>query len=70
MVVKARTAIRVWDGTILVSNYRHDYQSYIDDEGNFFMIDGGQEDYYRYSLPIGLGRFVKIDKNDNVIYPR
>jgi hypothetical protein len=40
------------DGTILVSKYRHDYVTYTDTvDGGFYMIDGGQEDYIRYSCP-------------------
>jgi hypothetical protein len=63
-------AMRVWDGTILCSRWGHDFQTYVDDEGNFFMIDGGQEHYFRYSMPPGLARLVTIDKNCNVIYPK
>lgn len=44
--------IKAHDGTILVSHYRHDYKTYTDKEGRFYMIDGGQEDYVRYSWPI------------------
>jgi|HubBroStandDraft_3_1064219.scaffolds.fasta_scaffold136515_2 hypothetical protein len=65
---KEYTAMRVWDGTILISKYRHDYVTYHDDEGNFFMIDGGQEDYYRYSMKPGLARLVKVNRNLDVIY--
>ena len=39
-------AIRVWDGTILESRGRHDYNTYTDTNGSFFAVDGGL-DYAR-----------------------
>ncbi len=39
------------DGKKLISFYRHDYKEYTDKKGNYYMIDGGQEDYCRMSHP-------------------
>lgn len=36
------------DGTILVSRHRHDYQTYTDANGKWYMVDGGL-DYLRRS---------------------
>ncbi len=40
--------IKTPDGTILRSVHRHDYQSYIDKNGDYYFIDGGCE-YIRTS---------------------
>jgi hypothetical protein len=40
--------IRTPDGTILRSQHRHDYRSYIDKNGDYYFIDGGCE-YIRTS---------------------
>lgn len=40
--------IKTPDGTILRSQHRHDYQSYIDKNGDYYFIDGGCE-YIRTS---------------------
>lgn len=39
------------NGEKLISYHRHDYKSRVVD-GNFYMIDGGQDDYIRCSAPI------------------
>jgi hypothetical protein len=36
------------DGKPLISYYRHDFK-HIEIDGKYYMIDGGQEDYVRYS---------------------
>jgi hypothetical protein len=46
----------------LFSFYTHDYKEYTDLKGNYFMIDGGQVDYQRYSHPI-----LKRKKNESPI---
>lgn len=37
------------DGTILISKHRHDYVEYTDKNGEYYMIDGGN-DYIRKSV--------------------
>lgn len=37
----------------LISYYRHDYKEFENSQGQWFMIDGGQEDYIRFSAPEG-----------------
>ena len=37
------------DGTILISKHRHDYVEYTDKNGDYYMIDGGN-DYVRKSV--------------------
>ena len=36
-----RNAMRTPDGTILQSRHRHDYVTHTDDNGKFYMLDGG-----------------------------
>lgn len=53
----------------LFSLHQHDYRTWEDEDGNFYMIDGG-EDYQRYSHPdmaeLSFG-VIKEDKIENVI---
>lgn len=53
----------------LFSLYTHDYRTWEDEEGNFYMIDGGS-DYTRYSHPdmgeLGID-VIKEDTIDSVI---
>lgn len=51
------------DGTELVSRYRHDFQTYTDKNGKWYMIDGGS-DYCRSSAN-GDEKFIQITTNDN-----
>ena len=43
--------IKTPDGTILTSYFTHDYQSYIDKNGETYIVDGGNE-YLRRSVNI------------------
>lgn len=40
--------IQTPDGTVITSYYRHDYSSYLDENGETYMVDGGT-DYLRRS---------------------
>lgn len=42
--------IQTPDGTILESKHTHDYVTHIDENGHFYMLDGGT-DYQRMSFP-------------------
>lgn len=44
--------IECLDKKKLFSFYRHDFIEHTDKWGNYYMLDGGLEDYYRYSYPI------------------
>ena len=55
-------AMRTPDGTILVSQHRHDYVTHTDKNGSFYMLDGGL-DYYRYSSP-GDHVFIQLTDED------
>ena len=41
------TAFQIYNGKILISYSQHDYKSYTCPKGDYFFIDGGQEDYFR-----------------------
>lgn len=55
----------------LFSLHRHDFRTWEDEDGNFFMIDGGFLDYHRYSHPdmhtLPFDAYVKEDEIENVI---
>lgn len=54
----------------LFSFYRHDYRTWEDEDKNHYMIDGGFEDYYRYSHPDMKDKnidFIKEDSIENLI---
>lgn len=54
----------------LFSFYRHDYRTWEDEDGMHYMIDGGFEDYYRYSHPDmnkEIKDFIKENTIENLI---
>lgn len=60
-------AIRTPDGTVLVSQHRHDYRTYTDANGHEYMVDGGL-DYLRRGWTTGAPPAEEIseyfDEND------
>jgi len=53
------------DGYILQSKNRHDYQEYTDEQGNYFMLDGGL-DYQRYSNESNKGALKQVYNTDPI----
>lgn len=53
------------DGTNLVSWHRHDFKTKVIDE-KYYIIDGGQEDYVRFSHPTNSNPIVR-EKLENCI---
>ncbi len=47
-----QNAVQTPDGHYLISSHRHDHQSYVDQNGHTYMVDGGY-DYIRRQAPIG-----------------
>lgn len=52
------------DGTVLISHYGHDYVTYTDKNGEWYMIDGGPSEYgTRMSLNVEKAKVLKIYSN-------
>lgn len=52
--------IKTPDGTILVSKHRHDYVTYVDENGLEYMVDGGTAYLRRNVHKIPMNKFVKF----------
>ena len=52
--------IQTPDGTILWSRYEHDFVEYEDKNGEYYMLDGGNGEYYRTSVNNVLPKFLQV----------
>lgn len=57
------SALRTPDGTIIPSLHRHDYRTYLDQNGKIYMIDGGT-DYLRASCN-GDEKFISVYSDED-----
>lgn len=57
------------DGTIIESNYGHDFKTYTDKNGKWYMIDGGREEYGRTSAN-GDELFITLTDNMPIVLLR
>jgi hypothetical protein len=57
--------IRTPDGTVLTSRSRHDYKTYMDANGEVYMVDGGLQ-YLRRSVNNVSATELSLDSGDNI----
>lgn len=58
------SSIRTPDGTILTSKHRHDYVSYVDKNGETYILDGGAEGYIRTSINVEKAEDLSLYSDD------